>query len=72
MLSESVAIADSISSSPVYAPWSVFASASSSQVIADVCSCWGRVVWRRRSAKDRVSAGTKEAALGLKQCQGQG
>ena len=30
MLSESVAIADSISSSPVYAPWSVVASASSS------------------------------------------
>ena len=52
MLSESVAIADSISSSPVYAPWSVVASASSSQVIADMCSCWDRVVLRRRSAKD--------------------
>ena len=52
MLSESVAIADSISSSPVYAPWSVVATASSSQVIADMCSCWDRVVLRRRSAKD--------------------
>ena len=52
MLSESVAIADSITSSPVYAPWSVVASASASQVIADMCSCWDRVVLRRRSAKD--------------------
>ena len=52
MLSESVAIADSITSSPVYAPWNVVASASSSQVIADMCSCWDRVVLRRRSAKD--------------------
>ena len=52
MLSESVALADGISSSPVYAPWSVVASASSNQVIADMCSCWGRVVLHRRSAKD--------------------
>ena len=52
MLSESVATADSISSSPLYAPWSVVASASSSQVIADMYSCWDRVVLRRRSAKD--------------------
>ena len=51
-LSESVAIADSISSSPVYAPCSVVASASSSQVIGDMCSCWDRVVLRRCSAKD--------------------
>ena len=52
MLSESVAIADSIASSPVYAPWSVVASASASQVIADMCVCWDRVGLRRRSAKD--------------------
>ena len=52
MLSESVAIADSITSSPVYAPWSVVASASASQVIADMCACWDRVVLPRRSAKD--------------------
>ena len=52
MLSESVAIADSIASSPVYAPWSVVASASASQVIADMYACWDWVVLRRRSAKD--------------------
>ena len=52
MLSESVAIADSIASSPVYAPSSVVASASASQVSADMCACWNRVVLRRRSAKD--------------------
>ena len=52
MLSESVAIADSITSSPVFAPWSVVASASASQVISDLCACWDRVVLRRRSAKD--------------------
>ena len=52
MLSESVAIADSITSSPVYAPWSVVASASASQVISDLCACWDRVVLRRRTAKD--------------------
>ena len=52
MLSESVAIADSIASSPVYVPWSVVASASASQVIADMCARWDWVVLRRRSAKD--------------------
>ena len=52
MLSESVAIADSITSSPVYAPWSVVASESASQVISDLCACWDRVVLRRRSSKD--------------------
>ena len=52
MLSESFAIADSIASSPLNAPWSVVASASASQVIADMCSCWDWVVLRRRSAKD--------------------
>ena len=52
LLSESVAIADSIASSPIYAPWCVVASASASQVIADMCTCWDRVVLGRRSAKD--------------------
>ena len=52
MLSESVDIADSITSSPVYAPWSVVESASASQVITDLCVCWDRVLLRRRSAKD--------------------
>ena len=44
MLAESVAIADSITSSPVYAPWSVVESACVSQVISDLCACWDRVV----------------------------
>ena len=52
MLSESVAVADSITSSPIYAPWSVVASDAASQVIADMCACWDRVVLRRRSARD--------------------
>ena len=52
MLSESVAIADSITSSLVYAPWSVVESACASQVITDLCACWDRVVLRRRTAKD--------------------
>ena len=52
MLSESVAIGDSITSSPVYAPWSVVESASVSQVITDLCACWDWVVLRHRTAKD--------------------
>ena len=35
MLSESVAVADSIASSPVHVPWSVVESASASQVITE-------------------------------------
>ena len=54
MLSESVAIADSIMSSPVYAPWSVVESACASQVINDLCACWDRVVLLRRTAKDTI------------------
>ena len=52
MLSESVATADSITSSPVYAPWSGVQSACASQVITDLCVCWDRVLLHRRSAKD--------------------
>ena len=52
MLSESVAIADSIKSSPIYASWSVVESACASQVITDLCACWDRVVLRRGTAKD--------------------
>ena len=52
MLSESVAIADSITSSPVYVPLSIVASASASHVISDLCACWDWVVLRRRTAKD--------------------
>ena len=51
MLSESVAIVDSVTSSPVYAPWNVVESASASQVMTDLCACCDRVVLRRRTAK---------------------
>ena len=52
MFSESVAIADSITSSPVYAAWRVVESACASPVIIDFCACWDRIVLRRRIAKD--------------------
>ena len=52
MFSESVAIADSITSSPVYAPWSVVESVSSRQVVTDLCACWDRVVLRHGTTKD--------------------
>ena len=52
ILSESVAIADSITSSPDSAPWSVVESACASQVVTDLCACWDRLVLRRRTAKD--------------------
>ena len=52
MLCESVAIADCITSSPVYAPWSVVESACASRAITDLCACWDRAVLRRRSAID--------------------
>ena len=52
MLSESVAIADSITSSPVYAPWSVVESACANHIITHLFACWERVVLRRRTAKD--------------------
>ena len=52
MLSESLAIANNITPSPVYAPLSVVESASASQVITDLFACWDRVVFRRRTAKD--------------------
>ena len=45
-LSESVATADSITSSPLNAPWSVVQSACASQVITDLCACWDWVVLR--------------------------
>ena len=52
MLSESLAIADSITPCPVSAPWSVVESACASLVITDLGGCWERVVLRRRTAKD--------------------
>ena len=52
MLSDSAAIADSITSSPVYTPRSVVESASAHQVVFDLCACWDRVVLRRYTARD--------------------
>ena len=52
MLSESVALADSITSSPVYAPWSVVGTACVGQVVSDLRACWDRVSLRRRTAED--------------------
>ena len=52
MLFESVAIADSITSSSFYTPRSFVESACASQVITDRCAYWDRVVLRRRTAKD--------------------
>ena len=52
MLSQSVSLADSITSSPVYAPWSVVESACARHVITHLCACWDRVELRRRTAKD--------------------
>ena len=52
MLSESVAITDSITSSSVYAPWSFLGKACASEVVSDLCVCCDRVVLRRRTAKD--------------------
>ena len=52
MLSESVAIADSITLNPVFAPWSFLESACASQVHTDLSACWDRVVLRRRTAKE--------------------
>ena len=52
MLSESAAIADSITSSPVYAPWSNVETACAGQVIIHLRDCWDRVVLHRHTAKD--------------------
>ena len=50
MLSESVAIADSMKSTSVYAPWSLVGTACAGQVVSGLCACWDRVVLRRRTA----------------------
>ena len=72
MLSESVAIADNITSSPVYAPWSVMESACASQVLTDLSACWDRVVLHRRTAKDTSECWYHSGTLGVRQHQGQG
>ena len=57
MLSESVDIADSITSSPVYAPWSFVETACAGQVITHLRACWDQVVLRRCTAKDTSERG---------------
>ena len=52
MLFESVAIADSIASSPVFVPWSIVETACVGHVINDLRACWDRVVLQRRTAED--------------------
>ena len=52
ILCESVPIAGSITSSPVYAPWSIVETACANQVITDLRACWDRVVLRQFTAKD--------------------
>ena len=51
MLSESVAIADSITSSSVFDPWSLVGTACAGQVVNDLCACWNWFVLRLRTAK---------------------
>ena len=52
MLSESVSIADSITSGAVYALWNFVETACAGQVIIDLHACWDRLVLRLRTAKD--------------------
>ena len=52
MLSESMPIADSVTSSPVYAPWSTGGTACAGQVVSDLRACWDQIVLRRCIAND--------------------
>ena len=52
MLSKSVAVADSINSSAVYAPWTYVETVSAGQILADLGACWDQVCLRRRTAKE--------------------
>ena len=51
MLCESVALAGSITSSSIYAPWSLIGTAFAGQVVSDLCAFWDPVVLRHRNAK---------------------
>ena len=68
MLSESIAIAVSITSGPVYAPGTDAESASANRLITDLCACWEWVVLRRCTAKDT----SERWYHGGRQRQGQG
>ena len=52
MLSEAAAISDSVTNSSVYVPWSTVESELSARIIADLKSCFKKVVERRRVVKD--------------------
>ena len=52
MLSEVATIADSITSSSLYAPWSEAKLESSGRVIADLDTCFEKALYRRRVFKD--------------------
>ena len=52
MLSEAVAISDSITSSSVYVPWSTVESESSARIVSDLKTCFEKVLERRRVVKD--------------------
>ena len=52
MLSEAAAIADSITSSSVYVPWSTVESESSARICADLKASFEKAIERRRVVKD--------------------
>ena len=52
MVSESVAIANSITPKPVYASWVIVETACAGQLVTKLCGFWDRVVLRRRTTKD--------------------
>ena len=52
MLSEAAALSDSITSSSLYVPWSTVETESSPRIIADLKTCFEKVVERRRVVKD--------------------
>ena len=52
MLAESAAICENITSSAISELWSHVDTASSSQVVAEVCACVNQAVDRRRAVKD--------------------
>ena len=69
MLSESVAIANSITSNPVYAPRSILESACVSRVITDLHACWDRALCAVALPKTPLSAAIYVATLGTRRHQ---
>ena len=67
ILTQSAAICDSITNSAVFEPWSHVATASRSQVVAELSSCVNQTVDRRRAVKDSQNSGMRWVALGHRQ-----